>query len=340
MSEENEVVIEESNPTNEDHSIDEAINGLFDSLEVTPAEEVEEESDEEVVNEATPEDEEEASEESIDEDGEFSLPNNMPKELQEALSGFDEEAKKQHTEVFKKMQGSFTKKNQDFAVEKKFAESINKAFESNGLNVDPAKKQTLISNYIAFDNLLESNPKDAVKRMMDYAGLKPEDLGANPTPTDSSEDEFLTDTELKTKQTIDALTEKVNQLTNHTTTSKKEAQSKIVNDFINATDDAGEKLHPHFEAVKADMMDLSDVNPKLTIDQLYTKAVRMDDALYEKTIERERKSALSGSDAKRKAEVEKAKKLNRQSRPTSSVDSQVVDEDAQFEQLVVNAGWS
>lgn len=343
MSEENDVVIEESNPTNEDLSIDAAIGELYDSHEAestpeTPTEESVEEPEAEAEGE-------ESSEVEVEDEGseevEFSLPQNMPKELQESLSGFDEEVQKQGAEVFKKMQGSFTKKNQDFAEEKKFAENINKAFESNGRNVENVEqKQALVSNYIAFDKLLETNPKDAVKQMMDYAGLKPEDFGASPTPTASSEDEFLTESELQTKQTIDALTNKINQLEQASVASSRESQSKIVNDFKNAKNEAGELINPHFDIVTKDMMALSDINPDLEIDELYTKAVRMNDDLYAKTLELEKKRALSGVEAKRKAEVEKAKKLNRQSRPTSSADTSIVDEDAIFEQLVVNAGYN
>ena len=342
MSEENDVVIEESNPTNEDFSIDTAIGALYDEPEAE--EEKPAVEDTEVVEESKDEVTEEVADdgETLDDD-EFSLPNNMPKELQDALSGFDEDSKKQHTEVFKKMQGSFTKKNQDFAAEKKFAENINKAFDGNGLNVrNVEQKQALVSNYIAFDKLLENNPKAAVKQMMDYAGLKPDDFGAKPTPTDSSEDEFLTDSEQRTKTQIDELTELVRTLTQQSTRSREATQSQeaqIVTDFRDAKNEQGELVNPHWDIVKDEMMDLSDMNPNLTIQQLYSKAVRMNDDLFEQTIEREKKSALEAVDVKRKAGVEKAKKLNRQSRPTSSVDSTIVDEDAIFEQLVASAGW-
>ena len=340
MSEENEVVIEESNPTNEDHSIDAAISELYDTQEVESTPETPATEDNEVI-EDTQDDVVEDVEVSSDEAVEFSLPENMPKELQDSLSNFDQDVQEQGAEVFKKMQGAFTKKNQDFAEEKKFAESINQAFESNGGGVKTIEeKKTLVNNFIAFDRLLETDPKDAVKRMMDYAGLKPDDFGVNLKPTESSEDEFLTDSELKTKQTIDALTEQVNQLTQQGATNRQETQSKIVDDFRNETNEAGELVHPHWDAVKQDMLMLADVNPNLTIEQIYNKSVRMNDDLHSQFIEGERKAALNTADVKRKAGVEKAKKLNKQSRPTSSVDSVVVDEDAIFDQIAASAGWS
>lgn len=331
---EKEVVAIESNPTGEDLSIDNAINSLYESME-----EKEVSSDVEVKAEAEAEIEQEADD-SPEEVEAFSFPENMPKELQESLSKLDEDAQKQGVEVFKKMQGSFTKKNQEFAEEKKLAESINKVFEDNNYNVASVEhKQKLISNYVAFDKLIVNDPKAAVKQLLDYTGLKPEDFGISQTPTDSS-DEYLTDTELKLKTQINALESQIKAITQEKAISKEREQFDIVKSFREAKNEQGELLNPHFDAVKSDMMDLADVNPNLTIEQLYAKAVRMNDDLFNKTIEQERQKALSAVEAKRREEVEKAKKLNRQSRPNSSIDSKVVDMDAIFDQIATNAGFN
>lgn len=331
---EKEVVTIESNPTGEDLSIDNAINSLYDSMEekeVSSETEVEAEADTEVEQEA---------DDSLNEVEVFSFPENMPKELQESLSKLDEDAQKQGVEVFKKMQGSFTKKNQEFAEEKKLAESINKIFEANNYNVGSIEhKQKLISNYVAFDKLVSTDPKAAVKQLMDYAGIKPEDFGINQAPTDSS-DEYLTDTELKLKTQINALESQIKAITQEKAISREREQYDIVKSFREAKNEQGELLSPHFDAVKQDMMDLADANPNLTIEQLYNKAVRMNDDLFNQTLEQERQKAISSIEAKRKEEVEKAKKLNRQSRPNSSLDSKVVDYDALLEQIATNAGFN
>ena len=341
MSEE-EVVVSEPNPTNEDFSIDTALNTLYESVETESAEaEVEtiveteaDVSESETVTEAEPEEGETDSEE-----GEFSLPENMPKELQESLASLDVGVQKQSVEVFKKMQGSFTKKNQEFAEQKKLAENINTAFENSGLNVGGVEgQQRVVNNYIAFEKLIASDPKSAVTQLMAHAKIKPEDLGIT-TPTTSSDDEYLTDEEKLNRNQIETLQQQVTQLTQNAANSKSHAQQAVVDGFRNKTNEAGELVNPHFDAVKADMMDLADVNPNLTIDQLYTKSVRMNDDLYIKTLEAEKAKYISAADSKRKAEVEKAKKMNGQSIRTGSPATKVIDQDALLEQAAIASGW-
>ena len=87
------------------------------------------------------------------------------------------------------------------------------------------------------------------------------------------------------------------------------------------------------------MMDLSDVNKNLTIDQLYNKALRNNDDLYKQDMEAEIERRISAKESTRKAEVDKAKKMNGQSLRTGSPKTQVVDEDAVFEQLAEASGW-
>jgi len=330
MSEE-EVVVTEPNPTNEDLSIDNAINALYVS------EEVAESAPEETKVEADVSEPEEVAESTESEEGEFSLPENMPKELQESLSSLGEDAQKQGVEVFKKMQGSFTKKNQEFAEQKKLAENITQAFSNSGLNV--SSPEGVVNNYIAFEKLIASDPKAAVQKLMTHAKLKPEDLGIT-TPTSSSDDEYLTDDELNNRKQYETLQQEVNQLKQNAANSRNQAQQSVVDGFRNKTNEAGELVNPHFDAVKADMMDLSDVNRNLTIDQLYTKAVRMNDDLYMKTLEAEKTKHLNEVESKRKAEVEKAKKMNGQSLRTGAVATQVIDQDTMLEQAVAAAGFN
>lgn len=341
MSDE-EVVASEPNPTNEDLSIDKALSDLYESAESTEAEvetKVEAKAD---VSESEEVEESADSEDGAGEgeEGEFSLPENMPKELQESLASLDIDVQKQSVEVFKKMQGSFTKKNQEFAEQKKLAESINTAFENSGLNVGGYEnQQKVVGNYIAFEKLIASDPKAAVQRLMEHAKVKLEDLGIT-TPTKSSDDEYLTDEELNNRKNNETLQQRIYQLEQNAANSKSQAQQTVVNGFRNKTNEAGELVNPHFDVVKADMMDLADVNPQLTIDQLYTKAVRNNDDLYKQDMEAEIERRLGVKESKRKAEVEKAKQLNGQSLKAGSPNTTVVDGDAMFDQLAGAAGWN
>jgi len=339
MSEE-EVVVLEPNPTNEDLSIDNAIEALYVSEEVTESapEETKVEAD---VSESKEVAESTESEEGADEseEGEFSLPENMPKELQESLASLDEEVQKRSVEVFKKMQGSFTKKNQEFAEQKKLAENINTAFENSGLNVGGASNQErVVGNYIAFEKLIASDPTTAVKKLMEHAKVKLEDLGS--TPTKSSDDEYLTDEEVNNRKNNETLQQRIDQLEQNAAYSKSQAQQSVVDGFRNKTNEAGDLVNPHFDVVKDDMMDLADVNKTLTISQLYSKAVRNNDDLYKQDMEAEIERRVGAKESKRKAEVENAKKMNGQSLKVGAVNTNVVEGYAMFEQLARAAGWN
>ena len=251
----------------------------------------------------------------------------------------DGDAQAAGVKVFKDMQGGFTKKSQELASAKKFAENINQAFENSGLNVGSSEqRQTLVNNYVAFDKLVATDPKRAIKQLMEHAKLTPNDFGT-PAPTESSDDEYLTDTEKQFRSTQGTHEQKIQQLEQIIADDRSRAQQGVVDNFRNAKNEAGELLRPHFDLVKKDMMDLADLNPQLTIEQLYTKAVRMDDDLYNRTVETEKSRVVNQLETKRKLEVEKAKKLNRQSLQTGSINTTVVDQEALLEQAAIDAGF-
>ena len=74
-------------------------------------------------------------------------------------------------------------------------------------------------------------------------------------------------------------------------------------------DDKGNLKHPHFDKVRAKMGNLIDAGEAKSLQDAYAKAVRLDDDLYNQSLEAQRKSAKAEEDAKRKAAVEKAKKV-------------------------------
>jgi hypothetical protein len=341
MSEDNnsETVADESS---EQESLEDAISALYDENPDENQEENQQESSEssDLEAESEPDNEkndsdnvsEDDSTDEDGEDGEVTFPEHMPKELQEALKPLGEAAKKAGVDVFQKMQTSFSKKNQEFAEQKRFAEDITIALDSRGYT-SASQQESAIANYIKFDDLVSADPKAAITKLMNHANLKPEDFGVGG-------DDHLTEDEILTNNKIDALEQKIKSLELTTSQSRKEKQVQIVNDFREKRDSSGELENPHFDLVKEDMMSLADANPNLTIEQLYNKAVRMNDELYEKTLASREKKIAEKIEAKRKSEVQKAKKQNRQSSKPESHDTKIVDEDAQYEAAAIAAGFS
>lgn len=333
-----------SNPTNEDLSIDNVINSIYEAEEAKGASDPESSTDavsEQLEAQEAQESEQVAeSQESTSEDTEFSIPNNVPKELQEAIESLsDLNVKKASLDIFKKMQGSFTKKNQEFSEQKKFADSIEEAFKTTGIEVVGDARKQLITNYLSFDKLIQQNPKEAVKRLMGYTKLSPQDFIEQASPTDDSDSEFYTETERKLFNTVETLNKKLAALEQQSKASVDQQRVQSVQEFKEAKDEQGNLLHPHFDIVKSEMMDLADSFPNMTISQLYAKAVRLNDDVYKQTLEAEKAKLLKEQEDKRKAEIEKAKKLNRQSYGVKPQNTTTSDMDAIFEKLAINAGF-
>jgi len=355
------VVTKESNPTGEDTSLDNAINDLYNSNggneeRLKEAEKASKESVEEEAEENEAGDSEDENTESVDtedsedaEDGEaeeFKLPENMPKGLREKLESLDEEVQKASTEIFKQMHKNYTKKNQDLSKQSFLAESIDEAFKKSGFNVDNVKKKaTIISNYVAFDKMLATDPVKAVKLLADRHNIKPEQLGYSPIKTDNGssdlDDDLLTDSEKLLKQQLEATNQELNKLKQNFYSKENQEQLTAVRKFAEQTNDNGELLHPHFDKVKEDMMDLADVNPNMTIDQLYKKAVRMNDELYEETLKSERQRIIDESKKKKEERLKKAKAMSSQSLKQSGTrTTESLDTDAMLEKIAIESGFN
>lgn len=288
----------------------------------------------------------EESEEDVAEEEEalpdLEIPKNMPKELQEALGKLEDlEVKQATVDIFKKMHNSFVKKNQEFSEHKKLAESINDSFEQAGYKGDSKAKTALVKNFIYFNELINTQPQEAVKKLLAYTKVKAEDLDiTSPTDTSSDEEEYLTQTEKQLRNEIKKLNEQVQSLYRRDEEAVINESANKVLQFINATDDKGELLHPHFDEVKEDMKALADINPKLTIEELYKKAVRANDSLFDKILQTEKEKAITERESLRKQQIEKAKKLNKQSRGVSSLSTTTTDKRAIMLELARQAGFN
>jgi hypothetical protein len=75
-----------------------------------------------------------------------------------------------------------------------------------------------------------------------------------------------------------------------------------------AKDESGQAKFPHFERVKQSMIQLVATNQAETWDQAYSRAVRLDDDLYNQSVEAERASVREATEKARLEAVEKAKK--------------------------------
>lgn len=78
--------------------------------------------------------------------------------------------------------------------------------------------------------------------------------------------------------------------------------------FSQSKDAQGQAKYPHYERVRQTMGHLMASGQAETLESAYTKAIRLDDELFNQTVEAEKKKAADGLEKARLEAVEKAKK--------------------------------
>lgn len=86
---------------------------------------------------------------------------------------------------------------------------------------------------------------------------------------------------------------------------------ETIDGFASAKDGQGNPLHPHFDAVRETMGRLISAGQASTLDDAYKMAVRLDNSIYEQTLEAERKRVAEEEARKLKEAAEKARRVGR-----------------------------
>lgn len=117
------------------------------------------------------------------------------------------------------------------------------------------------------------------------------------------------------KQELAALKNELGGFKTHQEQTELQQTQALIDSFATAKDADGNLLHPHFETVKAAMGDLISSavrrGNEMSLEDAYAKAIRLDDALYQETLEAERKKIAEADERKRKEAAEKARRQGR-----------------------------
>ena len=101
----------------------------------------------------------------------------------------------------------------------------------------------------------------------------------------------------------------LNQFRQHNVQSARNETENHIKSFSEQKDDEGKLVHPHFEKLRVKMGNLIDTGEAKDLKEAYTKSIRLDDDLYKETLKTQRTQAKKEEDKKRKAAVEKARKV-------------------------------
>lgn len=238
-------------------------------------------------------------------------------EYKAAFNALDKKSKKLVMEQYKNFQRDYTKKSMEIADTKREYESIAQAMapvsnllqqhgmtHADGIRALVNAQQQLMTNpAFAIDSLVQQYGGNAAKEIV--AGLARK-YGIQADPDDGHAD--YEDPEIKAlKQELQQMRSLVEQ---NQTQSQQRQQAELTNQiklFREATDDSGNLLHPHFEALRVKMGKLINAGEATDLDDAYQKAIYLDDNLRQQVIDEQRRAKAAEEDRKRKEKLAASK---------------------------------
>ena len=212
-------------------------------------------------------------------------------------------------ERYKSMTADYTRKTQEVAQIRQQYQPLEQVLEPvrGALQQRGVTEADYVGRLVEADKRLQTDPVGAIQWLADQVGvdlatLEPGDWNV-PDPQ------------------IAALQNRVEQLSQHLTEQERlqaESRSQELNSqiegFRTKADSEGNLQYPHFDAVRAVMGSLIQAGQANSMEDAYTKAVRLDDTLFHQTLDAERKKAEEAEEKRRAEAVAKAKKVQ----PTKS----------------------
>ena len=251
----------------------------------------------------------EASENSTE--SKLEAPKNWSDDVKKVFDTLPQESQEFMIKRDKEMTSDYTKKTQDLAEQRKNIEALDKVLQParQAINATGIGEAEYISRLLNADNALRTNPKMALRQLAQGYGI---DLS-----TMNEESESWNDPDPQYAQLLQQnqqIMSELNQFKQQNIQSTVAQTEQTVEQFSAKTGADGKLMHPHFDKVRVKMGNLIDAGEAKGLDDAYTKAVRLDDDLYEEAIKASRLSVKKQEDSKRKAAVDKARKV----KPSSS----------------------
>lgn len=260
-------------------------------------------------------------------------PKHWPQQRREAFAKYAQanpEFARDWLDHTKQLEGEFTRKAQEHADTRKFADSVRELFTPEHRSVMQANninEAAAIKWLLDVDGYARKDPAGYAKWFMQQAGLTPQQLfpefGQGQTQQADAEwiDPEITKTreELGSlKSTIGQLQSYIQQLESGRKAEANSANERIIQQFAEAKDAAGNLLHPHFGELEDRMAWELQNNPELLemapgpdkLKAAYDIAVWANPTTRQAMLEAE-KAALAQSQALEAAEAQKRQAAER-----------------------------
>ena len=284
--------------------------------EGSTSEEIEAQDEDTAQDEAPPPEDVEASEGDTDHEEVIAeTPEVPPLEAPQHWSAADKErfkampreAQDYVLERDKSMTADYTRKTQDVAQIRQAYEPLHHVLNPmrQALQQAGISEAEYVARLIQADRNLQQNPYGAIQQLARNAGINLEALEQPQAATAQQPDPQM-----------NALQQQVQQLQGYVQNNEeRQAQERQVGlqgqieTFATQSDADGNLAHPHFDALRVTMGQLIEANAASDLNDAYSKALRLDDTLYQQSLEAERTKVKAAAEKRRKEAVAKAKKV-------------------------------
>jgi hypothetical protein len=237
----------------------------------------------------------------------LAAPKTWPAEHREAFEHLPEDQRSFMLQREQERDAAFTRKTTDLAEQRRGVESLQGVLApyKQQMQAHGISEAEYVSRLMSYDNALRQNPKLALQSLAQHYGISLSgDSGVDYEEESPSDPQIL------------QLQQQLNQTQAHIQTMQQSQvmaqQQQLVDQvesFSAAKDAKGNLKHPHFEKLRERMGRLVNAGETTDLDEAYGMALRLDNDLYKEAIANERNDVSKKEDDRRKAAVQKAKKI-------------------------------
>ena len=237
----------------------------------------------------------------------LAAPKTWPAEHREAFEHLPEDQRSFMLQREQERDAAFTRKTTDLAEQRRQVESLQGVLApyKQQMQAHGISEAEYVSRLMTYDNALRQNPKLALQNLAQHYGIRLSgDSGVDYVEETPSDPQIL------------QLQQQLNQTQAHIQTMQQSQvmaqQQQLVDQvesFSTAKDAKGNRKHPHFEKLRERMGRLVNAGETTDLNEAYGMALRLDNDLYNEAIANERNDVSKKADDRRKAAVQKAKKI-------------------------------
>ena len=236
----------------------------------------------------------------------LAAPKNWTEDVKKVFETLPTESQEFMIKRDKEMTSDYTKKTQELAQQRKSIEALDAVIQParQSIQATGIGEAEYISRLLNADHALRTDPKNALRQLAQGYGINLSSMNEESESWNDPDPQYAQ--LMQQNQQIMAELNQFKQQNIQTTVTQTE---QTVEQFSQKTDASGKLMHPHFDKVRIKMGNLIDAGEAKGIDDAYVKAVRLDDDLYAEAIKTSQLSVKQQEDSKRKAAVDKARKV-------------------------------